>query len=237
MEGFTKEPRLVVFSSEPSVVSDRALARFAEFLGVAAHLATVHAEQTAPPPEMLAVPDAERCLALSLATFRILKPQTWFADLLHQAKAVLVYGFGVTGTECDELKTLTRGALATVVAVDARKAVYHIHDDGNDDPYPISGRSYTVDSPVTPLAFEAPSAQEGIRTRISVNNRPCFVSVPGAQGTLFLLSNATLVDIDSPLAPNCPTRHWYAELLGLSIFLRSVFGRWCWTAPSDQRRS
>lgn len=231
MEEFAKEPRLVVLSSEPSAVSDRALAKFAGFLGVTAPLVPVHAEQGGPPPEILAVPETERCLALSLATFRILKSQSWFSGLLHQAKAVLVYGFGVTGAECDVLKGLTRGALTSVVAINAKKVVYHIHERGDHEAFPISGRSYTVEPPVVPLAFGSPSAQDGLGTLMSVNDQPCFVSVPGGPGTLFLLSSPTLVDIDTPLAPNSSPRQWYAELLGLSIFLRSVFGRWCWNAP------
>jgi hypothetical protein len=230
MEGFTKEPRLVVLSSEASLLSDRALAKFAGFLGVTAQLAPVHAELAEPPPEVLTVPASERCLALNLATFRILKSQTWFPELLHQAKAILVYGFGVAGAECDELKSLTRGALASVIAVEAKTVVYHIHADKKHKTFPISGMSYTVESPVVPLAFGSPSTRNGIDTRISVNDQPCFVSVPSGQGTLFLLSSPTLVDIDVPLPPNCLPRQWYAELLGLSIFLRSVFGRWCWTA-------
>jgi len=231
MEGFTKEPRLVVLSSEPSAASDRALAKFAGFLGVTAELTPVRAGLAEPPPEALAQPATERCLALSLATLRILKSQTWFSDLLHQAKAVLVYGFGVTGAECDELKGLTRGVLTSVVAVAAKKVVYHIHADGNHKAFPISGMSYTVESPGVPLAFSSRSAADGVDTIISVNGQPCFVSVPNGPGTLFILSSPTLVDIDVPLPPNCLLRPWYAELLGLSIFLRAVFGRWCWTAP------
>ena len=232
MEGFTKEPQLVVLSSGPSMVSDRALAKFAGFWGVTAQLAPIHAELAGPPPEVLTVPATERCLALSLATYQVLKSQTWFPGLLRQAKAILVYGFGVTGTEGDELKGLTRGALASVVAVETKKVVYHIHADGNQKASPISGRSYTVEPPVVPLAFGSPfAARDGVDVLISVNDLPCFVSVPSDQGTLFLLSSPTLVDIDVPLAPHCSPRQWYAELLGLSIFLRSVFGRWCWTAP------
>ncbi|MGO9527334.1 MAG: hypothetical protein ACLPT4_06535 [Verrucomicrobiia bacterium] len=232
MEGFTKEPQLVVLSSAPSVVSDRALAKFAGFLGVTAQLAPVHAELAGPPPEVLSVPATERCLALSLATLQILKSQTWFPYLLHQAKAILVYGFGVTGADGDELKGLTRGALASVVAVEGQTVAYHIHADGKHKAFPISGRSYTDEPPVAPLAFGPPSAaRDGVDILISVNDQPCFISVPSGQGTLFLLSSPTLVDIDVPLAPLCSPRQWYAELLGLSIFLRSVFGRWCWTAP------
>jgi hypothetical protein len=231
MEDFTKEPRLVVLSSGPSVASDRALAKFAGFLGVTAQLTPVHVELAEPPPEVVAMPPTERCLALSLATLRILKSQAWFSDLLHQAKAVLVYGFGVTGAECNELKGLTRGALASVVAVEAKKVVYHIHADGNHKAFPISGMSYTVESPAVPPAVFSGSAADGVDTLISVNDQPCFVSMPNDQGRLFVLSCPTLVDIDVPLAPNCLPRPWYAELLGLSIFLRSVFGRWCWTAP------
>ncbi|MGD1018641.1 MAG: hypothetical protein ABSA12_04905 [Verrucomicrobiia bacterium] len=177
-------------------------------------------------------PATERCLALSLATFRILKSQSWFPSLLPQAKAILIYGFGVTETECGDLKELTRGALASVVAVDAKTFEYHIHGDGKHKAFPISGRSYTVELPAVPLAFGSPSVRDGVDTLISVNHQPCFVSVPSGRGTLYLLSSPTLVDIDVPLPSNCPSRQWYAELLGLSIFLRSVFGRWCWTAPA-----
>ncbi len=231
MEGFTKEPRLVVLSSEPSAVSDRALAKFAGFLGVTAQLAPVHAGLAGPPPEVLTEPERERCLALSLATFGMLKSQAWFPGLLPQAKAILVYGVGVTGTDCGELKELTQGALASVVAVEAKKVEYHIHGGGKHRAFPISGRSYTVEPPTVPLAFGSASAQDGVDTLISVNGQPCFVSVPRGRGTLYLLSSATLVDIDDPFPPNCQARQWYAELLSLSIFLRSVFGRWCWTAP------
>jgi len=45
-----------VLSSEASLLSDRALAKFAGFLGVTAQLAPVHAELAEPPPEVLTVP-------------------------------------------------------------------------------------------------------------------------------------------------------------------------------------
>ncbi|HVM59652.1 MAG TPA: hypothetical protein VMV72_02205 [Verrucomicrobiae bacterium] len=232
MQEFTHEPRLLVLSSEASVATDQALAKFAGFLGVSANLVPVRAGTAEPPPEIQAVPPAEACLAISWTALQSLRSQSWLSNLLEQARAILVYGAVNDGAEGEELKRLTRGAMTSVVAIQSKPCRCEVHANGAGAAFPVGGRSYTVDPAVTPRVFAGPSTVAGLDTIISVNGQPCFVSRPHGRATLFLLASPTLPDIDAPLVPTCLPRRWYLELLGMSIFLRSVFGPWCWTAPA-----
>ncbi|HTS19498.1 MAG TPA: hypothetical protein VMP11_18120 [Verrucomicrobiae bacterium] len=222
-----------MLSSEASAASDKALAKFADFLGVSADVVPVHAEDAQPPREVQAVPAGEVCLALSRATLGSADAQPWLAKVMEHARAILVYGASVGGTECEELKRLTRGALISTMRVESKTCVYCVHANDDRDALPVDGRSYTFEPAAAPWVFAGPSTGDGIDTIISVNGKPGFVSVPYGRATLFLLSCPTLVDIDAPLTPNCVLRPWYLELLGMAIFLRLVFGRWCWTAPAQ----
>ena len=58
-----------------------------------------------------------------------------------------------------------------------------------------------------------------------------YASLAGGALFLFLLAEPELIDIDKILSPELSLRPWYAQLIALTIFLRSAFGEWCWTAP------
>ena len=150
--------------------------------------------------------------------------------MLAEARFVLVYGFAPAEGELPELKWLTGGEISTVTAITAESKQFTIAADVKFGGFPVSGRSYSVES-VPAAAFSVVVPGPSIESYISVNGHPHFVCRTRGHSALFLLAEPELVDIDQVLSPELSLRRWYAQLIAVTIFLRSAFGDWCWTAP------
>jgi hypothetical protein len=223
-------PLLLVLSSESSAASDQTFCKFAEFLGLRTELVALRGELTEPPDALLTPAPGDRVLALGRTALRLLYQRDWFARLLDEARFVFIYGFIPTGGESPELKWLTGGAVAAVHSLGAGVKQFSVHSDVAFGGFPVSGKSYSVEScPTAVFSGAAPAA--GIESYITVNGHPLFVTAQRGSATVFLFTDADWVDIDMTLTPESTLRPWYAQLVAASIFLRSAFGDWCWTAP------
>jgi len=223
-------PIFVVLSVESAVASDQALCRFAQFLGLRTELVTLRGNLVDPPAELLTPAPGGRVLALECTTLRQIFQRDWFASLLAEVRFVLVYGFAPAEGELPELKWLTGGALSSVTAISSESKQFTVHSDVRFGGFPVSGKSYSVES-VPTAAFSAVPPGPSIEPYISVNGHPHFVCIARGHSVLFLLAEPELVDIDKVLSPEVSLRGWYAQLIAITIFLRSAFGDWCWTAP------
>ena len=143
---------------------------------------------------------------------------------------MFVYGFAPAEGESPELKWLSGGEISTVTAISAESKQFTIAADVKFGGFPVSGRSYSVES-VPTAVFSAVVPGPSIESYISVNGHPHFVCLTRGHSALFLLAEPELVDIDQVLSPELSLRRWYAQLIAMTIFLRSAFGDWCWTAP------
>jgi hypothetical protein len=221
-------PVLTVLSCEASDASDQAVCKFAEFLGLQTELVPLGRELADPPATLLA--PGRRVLALGGTTLRQFFQRDWFARLLDETCFAFLYGFAPTDGDLAELKWLTQGALASVTSVDAVEKQFTVHSDVRFGSFPVSGNSYTVDSD-SASAFCVAEPRSSIESYITVNGHPFFVSAERGRSLLFLLAEAELVDIDTVLSPESSLRGWYAQLVAMTIFLRSAFGQSCWTSP------
>jgi hypothetical protein len=223
-------PILFVLSVESAVASGQALCRFAQFLGLRTELIPLRGELTEPPAALITPAPGGWVLALDCTTLRQIFQRDWFASLLAEARFVLVYGFAPSKGESPELKWLTGGEISTVTAISAESKQFKISSDVKFGGFPVSGRSYSVES-VPAAAFSAVVAGSRIESYISVNGQPHFLCLTRGHSVVFLLAEPELVDIDQALSPEQSLHRWYAQLIAMTIFLRSAFGDWCWTAP------
>jgi hypothetical protein len=220
-------PLLSVLSTESSSASDQCLCKFAQFLGLQAELVPLREELTEP-PEALRVPmPSGRVLAFGQAALRHVVQRSWFERLLDESRFIFAYGFTPIDGESPELKWLTEGALALVTSINA--AGFTVHSDVTYGNFPVSGKSCSVGTrPIT--VFSDTVRPPGLELYLTANGQPFFASVTRGRSLLFLLAEAELVDIDKVLSPELSLRSWYAQLIAITIFLRSALGTWCWTS-------
>jgi hypothetical protein len=219
-----------LLSCDSPTASDKAFSKLVQFLGLRSEFVTVGVDSACPPEALLAPAPDGRVLALDCTTLRQVFQRDWFANLLAEARFVLVYGFSSAQGELPELNWLTGGEISTVTAISAESKQFTIAADVKFGGFPVSGRSYSVES-VSAAAFSAVVPGSSIKSYISVNGHPHFVCRIRGHSALFLLAEPELVDIEQVLSPEISLRPWYAQLIAVTIFLRSAFGDWCWTAP------
>ena len=219
-----------LLSCDFPTASDQAFSKLVQFLGLRSEFVTVRGNSACPPDALLKPAQDGRVLALDCTTLRQIFQQDWFASVLAEARFVLVYGFATSEGELLELKWLTGGELSSVIAISSESKQFTIAADVKFGGFPVSGRSYSVES-VPAAAFVAMVPGSSIESYISVNGHPHFVCRTRGHSALFLLAEPELVDIDQVLSPGLSLRRWYAQLIAVTIFLRSAFGDWCWTAP------
>jgi hypothetical protein len=223
-------PVLSVLSSESSAASDQAFCNFARFLGLRTELAPLRGELTEPPQALRAPAPGGRVLAFGCAALRQLVQRGWFASLLEETRFIFVYGFQTEDGESPELKWLTRGALTGVTSIEAGRKHFTVHADVTYGNFPVSGKSYSAEVGPTAVFSDATRSAD-IERYITANGHPLFVCAKRGQSLLFLFTEAELVDVDRVFAPEVSLRSWYAQLIAMTIFLRSALGTWCWTAP------
>lgn len=221
-------PLFRILSCESSVASDQALCKLAEFLGLQTELITLRGNLADPPPALLAPAPDRPVLALGGALLQQLYQRDWFAKLLTETRFVLVYGFAPAEGESPELKWLTAGALSSVTAISADSNQFTIHSDVRFGGFPVLGKSYSAESPATGFSV---AAGTDVQSYITVNGYRHFLSIARGRSVVFLLAEPELVDIDKVLSPELSLRPWYAQLIAVTIFLRSAFGDWCWSSP------
>lgn len=225
-----KAPLLTVLSCESSTASDQAICQLAQFLGLQTELVTFRGKYAEPPATLLApVPDG-RVLALERSLLQQLFQQDWYVRMQAEARFVLVYGFAPAKGESPELMWLTGGEISTVTAINAESKQFTIASDVRFGDFPVLGRSYMVES-VPAAAFSGVPPTTSVESFILVNGCPHFVGVARGRTFLFLLAEPALVDIDKVLSPGKSLRPWYAQLIAVSIFMRTAFADRCWTAP------
>lgn len=217
-------------SCDSPTASDQAFSKLVQFLGLRSEFVTVRGNSACSPEALLTPAPDGRVLALDCTTLRQVFQRDWFASVLAEARFVLVYGFAPAEGESPELKWLTDGEISTVTAISAESKQFTIAADVKFGCFPVSGRSYSVES-VPSAAFSVVVPGLSIESYISVNGHPHFVCHTRGHSALFLLAEPELVDIDQVLSPEVSLRPWYAQLIAVTIFLRSAFGDWCWTAP------
>ena len=221
---------IYLLSSDSPTASDQAFSKLVQFLGLRSEFLTL-SENPAQLPDALLIPAPDgRVLALDCTTLREVFQRDWFASVLAESRFVLVYGFAPAESELPELKWLTGGKISTVTAISAESKLFTIASDVKFGGFPVSGRSYSVES-APAAAFSAVVPGASIESYISVNGHPHFVCLTCGHSALFLLAEPELVDIDQVLSPELSLRRWYAQLIAVTMFLRSAFGDWCWTAP------
>jgi hypothetical protein len=183
------------------------------------------------PPEELRQPLLSvHALALGCPTLRLLRQRHWFASVLDRTGFVFVHGFNAADSDSEELKWLTNGALLTLTPIGAGQKQFTIHTDVKFGGFPVSGKTYSAECGAL-STFTGIGPASGIETYISVDGHPCYVSSTRGGKSLFLLAEKSLVDLDTVLTPETSLRPWYAQLVAMTIFLRSAFGPACWTAP------
>jgi hypothetical protein len=220
---------LHILSCASSGGTDRALGKLVSFLGVRTKQLSLPA-QVSDSEAIKSFIAQEETLALSRDTLQILLPFSWFTDLLRTRKFIFLYGFEGAASECEELKWLTRGAIAGCQPVGSQSKSYQVHCSETFREFPVAGRGYTLETPDVDCAFHLNPACNGVEQCISLNGRPKFVRVEFGNCNVFLLADRQLVDIEVPLGPQS-LRPWYAKLLSIGVFVRHVFGGECWTSP------
>ena len=221
---------LSILSSAASATADRALAKFARFLGLQAELLAIDDESGGAIEPLLADREPNGfVLAIGQSTLRSAMDRDWFVRLLARSRFCFVYGFAATDGNMVELKWLTGGAVTSVMSTGAGSKHLTVHSNVRHDGFAVSGASCELDTEC--LAFGGVSRANETETYISVDGRPHFVATTRAGVQIFLLAERTLVDIDSTLAPEASLRPWYAQLVAMAIFLRAAFGNSCWSAP------
>ena len=219
-----------VLSSELSVASDQALCKLAHLLGLQTELIPLSGELAAPPAELLKTTPPGRLMAFGAPLLKRLYERDWFATLLDATHFIFVYGFTPADSELPELKWLTGKALSSVIHIRADSKKFTVASEGRFGGFPVSGRSYTVES-VPAAAFCAMKPGASIESCISVNENPYCVGISRGQSVVFLLAEPELVDIEKVLLPKLSLRRWYAQLIAVTIILRSTFGDCCWKSP------
>jgi hypothetical protein len=219
-----------LLSGESPTASDQAFSKLAQFLGLRSEFVTLRGDPAQPPEALLTPSSAGRVLAMECTILRQIFRQVWFESLLNETRFIFVYGFLPADGDSVELKWLTGGALSSVTAISAESKQFTVHSDVKFRGFPVSGKSYSVDSCPTGV-FSAVTPEANIESYISVNGHPHFVGIARGRSALFLLAEPELVDIDKVLSPELSMRRWYAQLIAVTIFLRSAFGDWCWTTP------
>jgi|CXWL01.1.fsa_nt_gi hypothetical protein len=221
---------IYLLSSDSPTASDQAFSKLVQFLGLRSEFVTVRGNSACPPEALLTHAPDGWVLALDCTTLRQVFQRDWFASVLAETRFVLVYGFAPAEDELPELKWLTGGEISTVTAISAESKQFTIAEDVKFGGFPVSGKSYSVES-VPAAVFSAVVPGASIEPYISVNGHPHFVCRTRGHSALFLLAESELVDIEQVLSPELSLRRWYAQLIAITIFLRSAFGDWCWTAP------
>lgn len=209
--------------------SDRAVRKFAEFLGVPTRLVPTSSSLAAA-PDALAAGSAAHVLALSRATLRQLMPQEWFQRRLDETRTIFVYDFAPETTDSTDLAWLTAGALSGVAVLPRGELRVTVHAEGRFAGSPVAGKSYPLET-ADLAVFVGPGRPADVETHISANGNPLFVSVTRHTTTVFLLAGAGIVDIDTTAPANASLRPHYAQLVALSLFLRATFGASCWSSP------
>lgn len=209
--------------------SDRAVRKFAAFLGVPTQFVPISSSLTVEPEALTSRP-ADHVLALSRATLRQLMPQDWFQRRLDETRAIFVYDFAPEATDLTDLAWLTAGALSNVAVLPRGKFRVTVHAEDRFANFPVAGKSYPLEA-ADVAVFVGPGRPAGVETHLSVNGSPLFVSITRSPTTIFLLAGTGIVDIDTTVPANASLRPHYAQLVALSLFLRATFGAACWSSP------
>jgi hypothetical protein len=222
---------LVIISESNPSPSDQALSKFAQFLGVPTRFASVPAKSDEIPETLRAAPPGGQCVALSFTTLKGAFNHPSFGKFLEESRWVLVYGFEPVDSASAALRWLSRGDALSIVSVESGRKEYSVSGDPSWRAFPVSGKSYAVDTPGAATAFGGALREAGFDACISVNGLPCAVRGSLGASALFCIAEAHLADIDAVLEPKSSIKNLYAQFVGLAIFLRSAFGSACWTSP------
>ena len=217
---------LTIISSRSVSASDRALVKFAETLGIGTQVFLLEPQQTTAPVTATAPTPV---LAFASKVWRDFAGRGWFERWLEEAAFVLVYDFPRSTDDCSALTALTRGALVSIVAVPPGRKTFAVHSGVRFSDFPVSGKQYVTECESQLVFNETPSRD--IETYISVDGQPMFASVTRGKTYFFLLADSQIVDVDTSLRSQAFMRTWYANLIAITIFLRSALGSACWTSP------
>ena len=157
---------LHILSCGSSAGTDQGLGKLASFLGVRTKQLCLPA-QVSDSEAIKSFIAQQETVALSRDALNILLPFSWFTDLLRTRKFVFLYGFEGAGSECEELKLLTRGAISGCQPVDSQSKSYQVHCSETFREFPVAGRGYTVESADLDCAFQLNPGSNGVEQCIS----------------------------------------------------------------------
>lgn len=224
-------PLVTVLTQESSFEADRAVAKFAEFLGLETASIAVDGLSEKSPSSLDGAALRERILVIGHSTLNRVMHRAWFAKLVDDTKFIFVYDFASATDVVPELQWLTDGVVYGVTTAENPKLAT-VHADVRYNHFPVCGRSYRAETGPTPIFATRESSNSRLESYVTIDGQPHFVSFFRGRSTVFLLAANGIVDIDTALSPAHGTlKPWYAQLIALSIFFRSAAGPWCWTSP------
>jgi hypothetical protein len=128
---------------------------------------------------------------------------------------------------CDKLlKVLSKDRLHSVLPIDDLGASYNIASNMNDISGSFAGLSFGTIDPANDFALSMHS-EEGVRTPISIGNKPFLVLTKLAGMEIVFLGSATAIDLDEE-AQNKPVAKFFSQLMPFAMALRYLFGDNCW---------
>jgi hypothetical protein len=223
---------LVLLSCSNSRETDDKLARLAEKWGIRSVLADC--ESGAPTDIRNHVGEqAHVCVAASAASLARLfrKQSALLGNFLSAFPAALFYGFdGSPGTN-EVLSWLTGIAQQETVALPDPAPEFSFSADLPAGCAPLRGLVFRLDDCGRRWrAFPG----LGAVALMKIGEFTSFASFARGPSRVFLLAGSDLPDVAAPASPSDPAAGYYAQLAPWLMFLRSVYGEWCWHNPNPR---
>jgi hypothetical protein len=219
-----------VLSSLQEGVDEKSLQALVQFLGVDAQLLSE-------PPENDPAPGVAKHFAATCESLTAFQRHPLGLAWLLKSLSIKGSTFFLTGVNLSKdcsaaLSTILPNVVDSVRPVSTKQATYTISSDPRSGMGPLAALTFGPVEEDVDAAFSIRSGTVGLAELISIDGRPCYVTVERAGATYFLLACARVLDISAP-ARNAQLLDCFLRFVPFISYLRTTFGALCWYNDSQ----
>ena len=222
--------RLVVPHTGKLNPSDVRLIRLAEFLGITCEPLPVwkQAKDTLMQTENTIL-RRDDCLVVNPQVMKEWTEGLLPSDFLSGSRFASLFVYGLTPDPfCEKLvRMLSNERLRSVLPIDDFNAPYNIAPNMNDVSGAFAGLSFGPTNRANDFALSVGHCEDGMRTPISIGNKPFLALTRRGETEVVFLASATTIDVDEEVG-NTPLVKFFSKLVPIAMALRYLFGEKCW---------